>query len=183
MSTLDRSRWFSRHRRGRLPLATIFSAYLAIASGHIALAKPGLSEGDLHAHEAPAQSRESHESHAAEAHEHKALEISPGQPVPTVRLVVHPDAMRGWNLEVNVTNFRFAPERVNTKSLVTEGHAHLYVDGKKVTRLYGSWYYLDGLPPGRHTITVALNANGHEQLMANGKPIAATAIVEVPAEH
>jgi hypothetical protein len=114
-------------------------------------------------------------------HQHSNLEIPPGQPVPTVSLMVHPDPMKGWNLEVKVTNFRFAPDRMNAKSSATEGHAHLYVNGKKVTRLYGSWYYLDSLPPGQNKITVSLNANGHEQLTYRNKPIEASATIQVPA--
>jgi len=113
------------------------------------------------------------------AHQHKRIEIPPSQPIPTVNLVVHPDKMQGWNLEVKLTNFRFAPERVNTNSVTTEGHAHLYIDGKKVTRLYSSWYYLSSLERGQHKITVTLNANGHEELVHNGKPISATAMVDV----
>lgn len=116
----------------------------------------------------------------SEDHAHGTLEIPPGQPVPTVNLVVHPDARRGWNLEVQLTNFAFAPERVNQISVPTEGHAHLYVDGSKIARLYGNWYYLESLPPGRHEITVSLNANGHEALTHNGQPIESTVAIDVP---
>ncbi len=112
-------------------------------------------------------------------HEHGMLEIPPGQPVPTVDLIIHPDARRGWNLEIQVTNFTFAPERVNQASNFQEGHGHLYVDGVKITRLYGNWYYLESLAPGTREITVSLNANGHEALMHNGQPIQVTRQVVV----
>lgn len=48
------------------------------------------------------------------SHHHKTMEIAPGQPVPSVNLVVHTDAKKGWNLEVKVTNFSFALLSVNT---------------------------------------------------------------------
>ncbi len=118
-----------------------------------------------------------------EQHHHEQVTIPPGQPVPSVKLIVHPDAVQGWNLEVKLSNFAFAPERVNTKGITTEGHAHLYVDGKKVARLYGSWYYLSNLPPGEHTVRVTLNTNSHESLMYNGKPIEATATIQVSASR
>ena len=111
---------------------------------------------------------------------HSALEIPAGQLVPTVNLVAHPDAHQGWNLEVQVTNFRFAPEHLSQPSSPTEGHAHLYIDGEKVTRLYGNWYYLGNLPPGQHEITVSLNTNTHETLMHNGEPIQSTVRVDAP---
>lgn len=126
------------------------------------------------AHET-ASSTNGHGGHSA----HTQIEVPPGQPVPSVKLIVHPDTMKGWNLEIQTTNFAFAPERVNTKGLVSEGHAHLYVDGKKVTRLYGNWYYLDRLSPGEHTIRVTLNTNAHQDLMYNGKLIEATAVIQV----
>lgn len=119
-------------------------------------------------------------AHGAEGHAHKAVEVPPGNPVPTVNLVVRPDAQKGWNLEVKVTNFTFAPQRVNTKSTsVNEGHAHLYVDGKKISRLYGPWYHLESLPPGKHQVTVTLNTNDHGELRYQGKPIQSTATVQV----
>ncbi|MEI2583436.1 hypothetical protein [Scytonema sp. PRP1] len=88
-------------------------------------------------------------------HHHKTMEIAPGQPVPLVNLVVHPDAKKGWNLEVKVTNFSFALLSVNTAAKPGEGHAHLYVNGQKIARLYGNWYYLEYLPPGKNRITVS----------------------------
>ncbi len=112
-------------------------------------------------------------------HEHGGLEIPANLPIPTVNLIVHPDARQGWNLEVQISNFTFAPNLVNQANIPSAGHAHLYIDGVKITRLYGSWYYLDSLAPGTHDITVSLNSNGHETLMHNGQPIAATVRVRV----
>jgi len=111
------------------------------------------------------------------SHTHGAMEVPANQLLPTVKLIAHPDARKGWNLEVQITNFKFAPEHVNQTSIPTEGHAHLYIDGEKITRLYGNWYYLGSLPPGEHEITVTLNANGHESLMHNGEPIQASVVV------
>lgn len=132
------------------------------------------SSANAHATNEPNQ-----QMHHGEMH-HQKLEVLPNQPAPAVSLIVYPDAKRGWNLQVKVSNFKFAPERVNTKSNTLEGHAHLYVDGKKLTRLYGSWYYLESLSPGKHKISVTLNANGHEDLTYKGKAIEAYTTIEVP---
>ena len=121
-----------------------------------------------------------HSRTSADPH-HQMREIPAGEPIPSVKLVVHPDTMRGYNLEVQTTNFKFAPEDVNKAAKPGEGHAHLYVNGKKITRLYSSWYYLDRLKPGKNEIRVSLNANNHQVLAHNGKMIEATQIVEVPA--
>lgn len=114
-------------------------------------------------------------------HNHGQLVVPANQSVPTVDLVIHPDAVQGWNLEIKTTNFQFAPERVNQVSTPMEGHAHLYINGKKITRLYGPWYYLEQLEPGRHEVQVSLNANGHEQLIHNNQPIMAQEILVVPS--
>lgn len=118
--------------------------------------------------------------HTPDAHTHERVEVPVDLPVPTINLVVHPDARQGWNLEVQVTHFQFAPDRVNVASSPTEGHAHLYIDGTKITRLYSNWYYLGELPSGRHEITVNLNTNTHATLTHDGQPIQATVVVDVP---
>jgi hypothetical protein len=113
-------------------------------------------------------------------HHHQTLEIPADQPIPTVQVVVHPDAMQGWNLEIQTTHFRFAPEHVNQAHQSGIGHGHLYINGEKQGRVYGPWLHLAQLPPGANEITVSLNANGHEALTHNGQPIAATVVIEVP---
>ena len=74
-----------------------------------------------------------------------------------------PDAMAGVNLQVVATGFRWAPEHASGQAVEGEGHAHVYVDGKKVGRLYGEWMHLS-LPTGRHEVRVSLNGNDHEDL-------------------
>lgn len=61
-----------------------------------------------------------------------------------------------------------------------EGHAHLYVDGQKIARLYGKWYHIEELSPGQHEITVTLNANDHREYAVNGENISTSTIVVVP---
>lgn len=120
-----------------------------------------------------------HEGHGETHHEHQMMAVPDGQPVPSVKLRVHDDPMQGWNLEIQVENFQFAPEHIAEPSISTEGHAHLYVNGTKMARLYGNWYHLPELPPGTNEITVSLNANGHETLTVNGQPVRDTVTIEV----
>lgn len=118
--------------------------------------------------------------HPASPTHHQTLAIPPGQPIPSVKLVVHPDAIAGWNLEIQVKHFTFAPERMQNPGSPTEGHAHLYVNGQKLTRLYSNWYYLPKLEPGKNTLTVTLNTNSHEELVHNGQTIQASQTIQVP---
>jgi hypothetical protein len=155
-------------------LTSVFFVTIALVANEATIPR---SQDQLYANEASGM-----DMHGNEMHSHQKLEIPAGQPIPSVKLIVRPDAMKGWNLEVQVTNFRFAPGRVNTSSNPAEGHAHLFIDGKKITRLYGPWYYLPDLEPGQHEIKVSLNTNTHETLVSKGQPIEATAIVQVPTD-
>jgi len=74
---------------------------------------------------------------------------------------VHEDSKSGYNLQVLTTNYKFAPEHASTQHSNGEGHAHLYIDGEKVTRLYGEWFYVKALEPGQHSFRVELSANDH----------------------
>lgn len=120
------------------------------------------------------------EGHSHGSMSHEPLMIPAGQPTPTLNLTVQPDTVRGWNLQAAVSHFTFAPERVNQASVTTEGHAHLYINGEKITRLYAPWYYIPALPPGEHSIRVELNANGHEPLVGADGAIEDTVTVTVP---
>jgi len=120
-------------------------------------------------------------SHGSMPMRHGTIEVGGTPAPPSVRLTVHKDPKAGWNLQVQVGNFRFAPEHASTALIPGEGHAHLLIDGKKVTRLYGEWYHIPTLAPGTHKISVTLNANSHEDLTINGTPISATQEVRVPS--
>ncbi|MBE7380679.1 MAG: hypothetical protein F6J95_004640 [Leptolyngbya sp. SIO1E4] len=164
----------------------IVTALLATGVGvEIGVSRAGADMGHGDHTPAPTAEEMPHDGHGAEMPHsdhghHGALEVPADQPVPTVTLAVYPDPVAGWNIEAQTENWDFAPERVNQSSITTEGHAHLYLNGEKLTRLYSEWYYQPSLPPGEHTLTVSLNANGHEALMHNGQPIKASVSLTVP---
>lgn len=153
-------------------------ALIAVYIGVGALVTPRI----VQSHHTQPQTVSSADQHKPQHHHHqhhKQLEISANQATPTVELVAHPDQVQGWNLELKVTNFNFAPTKVNAPSKTSEGHAHLYINDKKVTRLYGNWYYLSELSTGTNTLKVTLNSNGHEALVHRGQPISDTAVIQV----
>lgn len=100
--------------------------------------------------------------------------------MPSVMVMIHPDAVNGWNIEVQTEHFTFSGEQVNQANQPNIGHGHLYVNGEKVARLYGNWFYLEHLESGSNDITVSLHANGHEVWTHEGDAIAHTTTVEVP---
>ena len=124
-----------------------------------------------------------HLEHAGGTHDMESaaaepIELPAGAKAPRLRLTATPDAMGGFNLRVSMANFRLAPEHTGGRPVAGEGHLHLYVDGAKHTRLYGTWFYLDGLAPGAHALRVEAVANNHAPYHHGGEPVAATAAVE-----
>lgn len=73
-------------------------------------------------------------------------------------------------------NFRFTPSAINGAVEENAGHAHVYVNGRKVMRVYSEWAHLPGqaLQPGGNLVTVTLNANDHSTWGVDGAPIASS---------
>jgi hypothetical protein len=102
---------------------------------------------------------------------------------PEVKLSVRPDSEDGWNLQLSLQRFRFTPDSTGGAALPGSGHAHLYLDGREVARLYGPWAHLPGsaVPRGKgakdgaHTLSVRLHADDHTVWAVRGKPVEGTA--------
>lgn len=120
---------------------------------------------------------EVHEDHDDDvmAHMHDAYEVPGGAVAPSISmLTVTQDAKSGWNLHFMTDDFTFAPEHASGEHVDGEGHAHLYIDGEKITRLYSNSYYIEHMEEGEHTIRVTLNTNDHKEYVIDGEVIAAS---------
>ena len=87
--------------------------------------------------------------------------------------------MTGYNLQVIVDGFEFAPQSASLAHVAGEGHAHVYANGVKLSRLYSEWMHLDALASGDVVIEVSLNTNDHRPLAVNGTPITAKMTITV----
>ncbi|MDH4168317.1 MAG: hypothetical protein OEW42_01890 [Acidimicrobiia bacterium] len=113
-----------------------------------------------------------------EGHGHSSdpVDVSGSAPAPSVEITVTDDPESGFNLRAVPGNHTLTPENVNGKNIEGEGHMHIYVDGEKLTRLYGEWYHLpDTFGAGDHEVRVELSANDHSPLAIDGEIIEATA--------
>ncbi len=114
---------------------------------------------------------DSHMHTDGEMHDHsELLEMTDG-PDPFVDLQIMPLADDGYNVRIQTLNFTFAPQKVGMASVAGEGHAHLYIDGEKIARVYGEWYHLESLPDGAEMISVTLYANNHQTLAVDGEAV------------
>lgn len=155
-------------------VAAVVGILIGIGSGYVFFKAPASSE---HMVEMNSSKHASEEGHAAMAH--GMVEVSSENPLPTISLEVTKDSKDGYNLHIVTNNFTFTPETVGGVAVANKGHAHLYVNGTKVARVYGAWFNLSSaaLKDGENTIEVTLNADDHSEWAHGGEHIAATATV------
>lgn len=128
-----------------------------------------LVEGESpYTEESPMVDNEAHMHADGEAHDHsKPMDMS-GDSAPFVDLTLIPLDDGSYNVRIQTLNFIFAPHNVDQEPVMGEGHAHLYIDGVKISRIYGEWYHLDSLPDDAEMVSVSLYANNHQPLTVDG---------------
>ena len=62
---------------------------------------------------------------------------------PQATLVIQKDPTGGFNVQVKTTNFLWRPELASMQHVSGEGHAHVYLDGRKIMRIYNEWFHLN----------------------------------------
>jgi hypothetical protein len=138
--------------------------FLVAASNGVTL--DGHDHGTDHAADTTTQEAE----HDHSQHDHSATQDVTGA-APTLDITMIPDSAAGWNLHLNVNNFHFAADHAGQSAIDGEGHAHLYVNGTKIARIYGDWYHVGSLPEGIAVVEVGLYSNDHKALSVDGQPI------------
>ena len=98
----------------------------------------------------------------------------------SVSITAEPAERGGVDVSIATEGFRFAEELVDQPHEPGVGHAHIYLNGEKLARVFESHYHIADLAPGRNVIRVSLNANDHSELIYNGAIVDSTAIVIVP---
>lgn len=101
---------------------------------------------------------------------------------PQVTLNVFPLADGGYNVQLQTANFVFTPQNVDMAAVPGEGHAHIYVDGLKIARVYGEWHYLETLPEDAETVTAILYTNDHRAFAVAGVEVADSVSLADPAQ-
>ncbi len=86
----------------------------------------------------------------------------------------------GVHVGINTEGWRWAPEEVNGANSDGAGHAHIYADGVKLSRVYGNYHYIPALEAGTREIKISLNSNDHSELMWQGELLESVVPVTVP---
>ena len=106
---------------------------------------------------------------------------------PRATLEIQKDPTGGFNVQVVTTNFKWRPEMASMKHVPGEGHAHVYLDGLKIMRIYNEWFHLNtyqfSTKAGEQLLSIEFVANDHAPYTVNGMPVGAQQLVDVPSDE
>ena len=117
---------------------------------------------------------------AGDGHSHDQPSVVVSETPIGVTITAEADSQGGVDVRIATEGFTFAPDLVDQPHTPGAGHAHIYLDGEKLGRVFESDYHIADVPPGEREIRVSLNTNDHSELMFDGAKAEATAKVTVP---
>ena len=104
---------------------------------------------------------------------HPGHKFEATSPYPSVHLKIIKDSIDGYNLFIDLKNFKLDPTSVGQDNQTNTGHLHLYVNDIKIARVYSQWHHI----PQRffnlreNIVKVSLNSNLHDAFTIEGEPI------------
>ena len=113
-------------------------------------------------------------------------EISP-EVAPISVLKIQKDPTGGFNVQVVTTNFVWRPEMASMQHVPGEGHAHVYLDGRKIMRIYNEWFHLNtfqfSTKPGEQLLSIEFVGNDHAPYTIQGLPVGSEQVVDVLSDE
>jgi hypothetical protein len=109
------------------------------------------------------------------------------QSAPTATLDIQKDPTGGFNVQVVTSNFIWRPEMASMKHVPGEGHAHVFLDGRKIMRIYNQWFHLNtyqfSTRAGEQLLSIEFVGNDHAPYTIAGLPVGTEQIVDVPGDE
>lgn len=106
---------------------------------------------------------------------------------PRATLKIKKDPTGGFNVHVETKNFVWRPDMASMKHVSGEGHAHVYLDGRKIMRIYNEWFHLNtyqfATKAGEQLLSIEFVGNDHSPYTIKGLPVGAEQIVDVPGDE
>jgi len=106
---------------------------------------------------------------------------------PKASLELQKDPTGGFNVHVVTSNFVWRPEQASKKHVSGEGHAHVYLDGRKIMRIYNEWFHLNtyqfSTRAGEQLLSIEFVGNDHAPYTVQGVPIGSEQIITVPRDE
>ena len=106
---------------------------------------------------------------------------------PRATLDIQKDPTGGFNVQVITSKFVWRPEMASMQHVPGEGHAHVYLDGRKIMRIYNEWFHLNtyqfSTRSGEQLLSIEFVGNDHSPYTIQGLPVGAEQIVDVPSDE
>ena len=106
---------------------------------------------------------------------------------PKATLEIEKDPTGGFNVQVVTTDFIWRPELASMKHVPGEGHAHVFLDGRKIMRIYNQWFHLNtyqfSTRAGEQLLSIEFVGNDHAPYTIQGLPVGTEQIVDVPGDE
>jgi len=77
----------------------------------------------------------------------------------------------GLDIKLEVEDFSFVLAPNDAQHIPNEGHAHVYLNGLKLGRLYNSAFTLGAVPANEYELRVTLNSNDHRPYLTEGSAV------------
>ena len=110
-----------------------------------------------------------------------------GKVAPKATLDLEKDPTGGFNVHVVTSNFIWRPEQASKEYVAGEGHAHVYLDGRKIMRIYSEWFHLNtyqfATRAGEQLLSIEFVGNDHAPYTMQGNPIGSEQIITVPRDE
>ncbi|MEQ6204524.1 copper chaperone PCu(A)C [Sulfitobacter sp. HNIBRBA2951] len=84
-----------------------------------------------------------------------------------------PPTEQGATVRLSTENFTFIRTKDDAAHTPNHGHAHVYLNGLKLGRLYEPMFELGALAAGDYTLSIALNSNDHRPYVRDGQSVSA----------
>ena len=110
---------------------------------------------------------------------HPGNKIDADKPYPLINLTVIKDKIDGYNIFINLQNFKLNPSEIGKENISNSGYLQLFINDIRITRIYSNWVHV----PQRffslkeNLIKITFHSYLHDQFTIKGKPI--ELIVEV----
>jgi hypothetical protein len=106
---------------------------------------------------------------------------------PKATLDIQKDPTGGFNVQVVTSNFVWRPEMASMQHVPGEGHAHVFLDGRKIMRIYNQWFHLNtyqfSTRAGEQLLSIEFVGNDHAPYTIAGLPVGTEQIVDVPGDE
>jgi hypothetical protein len=106
---------------------------------------------------------------------------------PTASFEIKKDPTGGFNVQVVTENFVWRPDLASMQHVAGEGHAHVFLDGRKIMRIYNPWFHLNtyqfATRSGEQLLSIEFVGNDHAAYTIQGLPVGTEQVVDVPSDE